>query len=148
MTQGMLSRRVVKPLVGLLALVLLALVGVPASAVEETPPELRQVGLETGDFSRFERVAAAAGSVTIDSNRTYGGDYSAHAHYEGGNRPGYAVTAFDVDWADGDDVWYGGGFYLPATLPATQQVDITIASWDNRPTYHRPVSPSIPMAAS
>ena len=88
MTQGMLSRRVFKPLVGLLALVMLALLGVPAMAVEETPPTLRQAGLETGDFSRFERVAAAAGSMTVDPDRTYGGDYSAHARYEGGNRPG------------------------------------------------------------
>ena len=130
-----ISGRVLKPLVVLLALVVLALVGAPAMAVEETPPELRQVGMETGDFSRFDRTAAAAGSVTLDDNRTYGGEYAAHAHYEGLNRPGFGLTSFDVDWATGDDVWYGAAFYLPVTFPANQRADVMVVGWDNRPTY-------------
>jgi hypothetical protein len=136
MKQGRRGGKVLGPLVGVVASIMLAfMIGFPALAVEETPPVLRQVGLETGDFTHFERVRAASGSITVDTQHTYGGDYSAHAAYEGGNQPGYSLTGFDVNWTDRDDVWYGGGYYLPETFPGAQQSDITIVAWDNRPTY-------------
>ena len=138
MTRGRLSRRVLGPILGLLLACIAAVTLVmPALAVEEDSPLLRQFGLETGDFSRFERLGAVAGSMTLDRQRTYGGDYAARARYEGANQPGFALAGFNVSWAEHDDVWYGGAFYLPATFPASQQADATIVAWDNKPSQGR-----------
>ena len=128
-----LSRRVLRPIVGLFFVAALLAWGLPISAGENTVDKiLRQTGIETGDLSRFETVSANNGLLTVDPTRAYGGGFSARASYLGAGLPGSARAGFDVNWQDGDEVWYGSAYYLPAGFKAAQQSDDQILGWDNK----------------
>src|SRR5919197_3450832 len=104
----------------------------PADACDST---LQRLGSEeTGDLSQYDAVQVSNGNLSVTSDYAYGGAYSAQADYFGGPDPGYARRVFDVDWAPGDDVWYGIALYLPDGFYSRQDGAVAIARWDNVPS--------------
>jgi hypothetical protein len=67
----------------------------------------------------------------INSLRTYDGTASAHATYEGNGGNGYARGIWNVNWQDGEDVWFGAAYYLPVGFVPHIQGQVDLMRWDN-----------------
>ncbi len=125
--------RVRAPLAGVACLLLVAF-GLSTSAGGASGTVQRSFGMETGDFALFNSTTATNGLLSIDPGRRYGGQYGAKASYFGGGTPGNARAQFWLDWQAGDEVWYGGAYFLPAGSLARLTSGLEIAGWDSKRT--------------
>src|SRR5215211_1321924 len=119
-------RRLFWVIVSLTAFLALALPALAGAAV--TP---RQALLEDGTFAEFDSTNTANGTLTNTADRAFEGSRAAHATYSGAGANGYARGLWKVSWQDGDEVWYGGAFYLPTGFKASMQGQVDLVRWDN-----------------
>ena len=61
----------------------------------------------------------------------YSGTYAARATYSGGGENGYARGIWNVQWEEGNDVWYGAAYYLPVGFYSNVQGQVDLVRWDN-----------------
>lgn len=97
------------------------------------------VSFENGDTSKCSLgINEQNATLKPTTAKAYEGSYSAVANY--GDHSGGAVNAYarcivEVSWGTGDDVWYGGAFFLPAGFATgaspSLQGQIDIMRWDN-----------------
>jgi hypothetical protein len=104
--------------------------GAAAAAVEP-----RSASFEGGGFEEFSQTNAANGSLAPANDRAYDGGVSAHAAYGGVGENGYARGIWDVQWQDGEDVWFGAAFYLPLGFHDRIQGQVDLMRWDNWSTH-------------
>jgi hypothetical protein len=114
----------------LLCIVVPALLSIALPAGAQAAPAPAFAGLE-GGFAEFSQTNALTGTLSLASDRAYEGARSAHATYAGGTGNGYARGIWNVDWSDGDDVWYGGAYYLPVGFHESVQGQVDLLRWDN-----------------
>jgi hypothetical protein len=107
------------------ALVALPTTGASAAVAPKT------ADMNAGSFAGFDQTNATTGALTIDRSRSYEGGAAAHASYAGGGANGFARGIFNVGWANGDDVYYGGAFYLPAGFKAAMKSETDLMRHDN-----------------
>jgi hypothetical protein len=91
----------------------------------------RQANLETADFSQFDQTNTQAGTIATSTTRAYDGGYSAQSTYSGGGQNGFSRAIYNVDWQDGDDVYYGEAVFLPAGFLNSMQGEVDLMRWDN-----------------
>jgi hypothetical protein len=91
--------------------------------------------LEGNSFSEFSQTNTLRGTLSLSGARSFDGDSSARATYEGGGGNGYARGIWNVDWQDGDDVWFGAAYYLPVGFLAGVQGQVDLVRWDNWPAH-------------
>jgi len=87
--------------------------------------------LEGGSFSEFSQVNALTGTLALTDARAFEGKASAHATYSGGGANGYARGVWNVQWEEGDDVWFGAAYYLPTGFHSNIQGQVDLVRWDN-----------------
>ncbi len=87
--------------------------------------------LNDGSFDEFSQTNTDRGELGINSLRTYDGTTSAHATYEGDGGNGYARGIWNVNWEDGEDVWFGAAYYLPVGFVPHIQGQVDLMRWDN-----------------
>ena len=87
--------------------------------------------LNDGSFAEFSQTNTDRGALGINSVRTYDGTASAHATYEGDGGNGYARGIWNVNWQDGEDVWFGAAYYLPVGFIPHIQGQVDLMRWDN-----------------
>ncbi len=66
-----------------------------------------------------------------DTSKKYEGTYSAKASYTGGGANAYARCVVTTSWVTGDEVWYGGAFFLPSGFSQSMQNQVDLMRWDN-----------------
>lgn len=91
--------------------------------------------LENGTLSEFSQVGQSNGTLTVDSSTAYEGSRSAKAHFNGGAVNGYQRGIWDVQWNEGETLWYSSAFFLPVGFKAAMQGEVSLMRWDNWPTY-------------
>jgi hypothetical protein len=115
----------------LLSAVVLALVA-PTSASAVTGLDAT---LEGGSFSEFSQTNALQGTLSLSESRVFNGTASARASYEGNGENGYARGIWNVNWQDGEEVWFGAAYYLPVGFLANVQGQVDLMRWDNWSLY-------------
>lgn len=70
-------------------------------------------------------------SFTQDASKKYEGNYSAKASFSGGTENAYARCVVTTSWVTGDEVWYGGAFFLPSGFTQSMQNQVDLMRWDN-----------------
>ncbi|HEX7244247.1 MAG TPA: heparin lyase I family protein [Solirubrobacterales bacterium] len=106
----------------------LALLTAPAAGASVTS---LSATLDGGSFSSFSQTNALHGSLSVDSSRVYTGSYAARATYDGSGENGYTRGIWNVEWKDGDDVWFGAAYYLPTGFISNIQGQVDLVRWDN-----------------
>jgi len=106
----------------------LALLTAPAAGASVTS---LSATLDGGGFSSFSQTNVLRGTLTMDSSRVFNGSYAARATYDGSGENGYSRGIWNVEWNDGDDVWFGGAYYLPTGFIASIQGQVDLVRWDN-----------------
>jgi hypothetical protein len=91
----------------------------------------RTADMDAGAFAGFDQVNESTGRLTIDGSRTYDGNGAAHARYDGTGANGFARGIFNVGWATGDDIHYGGAFFLPTGFRKAIRSQTDLMRWDN-----------------
>ena len=87
--------------------------------------------LDGQSFSVFSQINALNGTLTQTTARAYSGTSSARATYNGSGENGYARGIWNVQWEDGDDVWFGAAYYLPTGFHSNIQGQVDLVRWDN-----------------
>ena len=113
----------------ILALPALALASSPATAGAEV--ETLRASLEKNDFSEFSQTNAQTGALSTTPASAFGGSVSARATYDGGGSNGYSRGIWNVEWADGEEVWFGAAYYLPNGFHSQIQGQVDLLRWDN-----------------
>jgi hypothetical protein len=90
--------------------------------------------METGDFSQFDQTNASVGTLTTVPGG-YGDATAARATYDGGGENGFSRGIYEVNWNEGDEIWYGAAFYLPEGFKSKIQGQVGLMRWDNYPTH-------------
>lgn len=111
----------------LLALSLLATL--PAMASAGVSP--LSATLEQGSFGEFSQTNVESGSLSLTSRLAFDGGTSAEATYDGDGENGYSRGIWNVQWEDGEDVWFGAAYYLPKGFHANIQGQVDLMRWDN-----------------
>src|ERR1700741_3420994 len=75
--------------------------------------------LDGGSFSEFSQTNALHGTLSLSEAQVFDGKASARATYEGNGENGYARGIWNINWQDGDDVWFGAAYYLPVGFLGT-----------------------------
>lgn len=112
-----------------IALAAAALAALPAAASATVTP--KTADMNGGGFAGFEQTNISQGALTVDGSRTYEGSGAAHATYTGGGTNGFSRGLFELGWSTGDDVWFGGAFYLPTGFKAAMQSETDLMRYDN-----------------
>lgn len=73
------------------------------------------------------------GSLVPTTACGYGDRSSYLASYSGGSANGYARGVWHVSWQTGDEVRFGGAFYLPRGFASSLQGQVDLLRWDNWP---------------
>jgi len=120
-------RRLTVLLLALTAL-LAALGTIPAGANADVSPLATTL---EGGFADFSQTNVETGSLTISTDRAYDGATSAFAAYDGGGENGYSRGIWNVNWQDGEDVWFGAAYFLPPGFVAKIQGQVDLVRWDN-----------------
>ncbi len=115
-----------------LVLTALALVAAPGASASVTS---LSTSLDGGSLSDFSQINALTGTFGLTSTRAYTGTSSARATYSGGGANGYARGIWNVEWVDGEDVWFGAAYYLPVGFHASIQGQVDLIRWDNWSLY-------------
>ena len=105
-----------------------ALLTAPAASASVTS---LSATLDGGSFSAFSQTNALHGTLSIDSSRAYNGGYAARAAYDGSGENGYERGIWNVEWKDGDDVWFGAAYYLPTGFISNIMGQVDLVRWDN-----------------
>ncbi len=87
--------------------------------------------LEQGSFGEFSQTNVESGSLSLTSRRAFDGGTSAEATYDGDGENGYSRGIWNVQWANGEDVWFGAAYYLPRGFHANIQGQVDLMRWDN-----------------
>jgi hypothetical protein len=87
--------------------------------------------LDGQSLSVFSQLNALNGTLAQTSTRAYSGTSSVRATYEGNGSNGYARGIWNVQWEEGDDVWFGGAYYLPTGFHSNIQGQVDLVRWDN-----------------
>lgn len=106
----------------------LALVPAAGAAAAVTP---RTADMDGGGFAGFDQTNETTGSLAVDRSRTYEGAGAAHARYDGTGANGFARGIFNVGWSSGDDVYYGGAFFLPTGFSSQIRSETDLMRWDD-----------------
>jgi hypothetical protein len=114
-------------IVTVLAVLALGLLPAGAGAAVET----KTAGLEGGSFSEFSQTNAVEGDLEITASRVYDGARAMRATYSGQGANGYIRGIWNVNWTDGDDVWFGAAYYLPVGFHDNIQGQVDLVRWDN-----------------
>jgi hypothetical protein len=111
----------------------LAIVAVLVAAVAPAGARVvaRHASLASGTFSEFDETNQQVGTLKTTTARPYDGQYAATATYSGGGANGFSRGLFNTHWTEGEDVWYGGAFYLPAGFKSDMQGEVDLMRWDN-----------------
>jgi hypothetical protein len=112
-----------------LLIAFLVLAVLPGMAMATVAP--LAANLNDGSFDEFSQTNTDRGALGINSLRTYDGTASAHATYEGNGGNGYARGIWNVNWQDGEDVWFGAAYYLPVGFVPHIQGQVDLMRWDN-----------------
>lgn len=120
-------------LLRLSALGLGLVLAVPGAAQASVGP--LAASLESGTLSEFSQFGQSNGTLTVDSSTSYDGSRSAKAHFNGGAVNGYTRGIWDVQWNEGETLWYSSAFFLPVGFKAAMQGEVSLMRWDNWPTY-------------
>src|SRR5690606_31407720 len=80
-----------------------------------------------GEFDQTHNLRAT-------SDPTYQGSGAARAYIPGGGNA-YSRGIFNVNWRDGDEIWFGAAFYLPEGFLSKVQGQVDLLRWDNWATY-------------
>jgi hypothetical protein len=91
--------------------------------------------LDGGSFSEFSQTNALHGTLSLNEAQVFDGRASARASYEGNGENGYARGIWNVNWQDGEDVWFGAAYYLPVGFLASVQGQVDLMRWDNWSLY-------------
>jgi hypothetical protein len=91
--------------------------------------------LDGGSFSEFSQTNALHGTLSLSEAQVFDGRASARATYEGNGENGYARGIWNVDWQDGESVWFGAAYYLPVGFLASVQGQVDLMRWDNWSLY-------------
>jgi hypothetical protein len=91
--------------------------------------------LDGGSFSEFSQTNALHGTLSLSEAHVFDGGPSAHATYEGNGENGYARGIWNVNWQDGEDVWFGAAYYLPVGFLGNVQGQVDLVRWDNWSLY-------------
>jgi hypothetical protein len=106
---------------------------VPSPVSSPSGTILKSAGLEPGNFNEFNSTNALEGTLTVATDRTYSGSYSAKATYNGSGNNGYTRGIFTPTWSNGTDVWYSGAFYLPSGFKSAMRNQVDLMRWDDYP---------------
>jgi hypothetical protein len=117
-------RRLRSVVLSLLAVVVLC------PSIASAAPRPQVASFETGDFSQFDQVNEQTGSLA-NVGEGYDDSHAAKATYRGGGSNGFARVIQDVNWGIGDDVWYGGAYYLPRGFKDDMQGAVALLRWDD-----------------
>jgi hypothetical protein len=109
-----------------------ALVVFPAGAAAAVEP--RSAGFEVGTFDELSQTNVDDGALGLTTDRAFDGGISAHASYGGGGEDGHARGLWNVDWSDGEEVWFGAAYYLPPGFHSKVQGQVDLLRWDNWPS--------------
>lgn len=93
----------------------------------------RTASLDNGGLARFDQLNTSAGALAVVRRTAYDGRRAARASITGGAN-GYSRGLFNVDWNDGDEVWYSAAFRLPRGFVRRMQGEVDLLRWDNWPT--------------
>jgi hypothetical protein len=124
-------RASLSPILRLAALTLLAALALIAAPAANASVSSLSASLDGGGFSEFSQTNALRGTLGLTSSRVYSGAYAARAAYEGGGENGYERGIWNVQWEEGDDVWFGAAYYLPTGFLANVQGQVDLVRWDN-----------------
>jgi hypothetical protein len=91
--------------------------------------------LDGGSFSEFSQTNALRGTLSLTEARSFDGSASARASYEGGGENGYTRGIWNVNWEEGENVWFGAAYYLPTGFLANVQGQVDLVRWDNWSLY-------------
>jgi hypothetical protein len=112
----------------LFALALALAMLVPSAASADVSP--LATTLEEG-FGEFSQTNVETGTLALSRGRAYDGATSALARYNGGGENGYSRGIWNVNWQDGEDVWFGAAYYLPRGFHSSIQGQVDLLRWDN-----------------
>ena len=111
----------------------IAALALPGAAHAAVAPLV--AGFQTGDFSQVSQSSVLDGSLDLTSTTSYDGTPAVSASYAADAGNGYARVIENVAWSAGENVWYGGAYYLPAGYLASLKGGNDIMRWDNWGTY-------------
>jgi hypothetical protein len=117
-----------RPLLACLLLALAILAAGPAAARADVSPLYATL---EGGFGAFSQTNVETGTLALSRSRAYEGATSAFASYSGGGENGYSRGIWNVNWRDGEDVWFGAAYYLPAGFHSNIQGQVDLVRWDN-----------------
>jgi hypothetical protein len=128
-TTGNPTRPVSLPrLLACFALATLALLTAPAANASVTS---LSATLDGDSFSEFSQTNALHGTLTASSANVFSGSYAARATYDGSGENGYTRGIWNVNWQDGDNVWFGAAYFLPTGFLSNIQGQVDLMRWDN-----------------
>ncbi len=110
------------------ALATLALLTAPAANASVTS---LSATLDGGSFSEFSQTNALHGTLTESGANVFSGSYAAHATYDGSGENGYTRGIWNVNWQDGENVWFGAAYFLPTGFLSNVQGQVDLMRWDN-----------------
>jgi len=122
---------VLSPLRTVACLALLAAIALLTAPAAGASVTALSATLDGGSFSSFSQTNALHGTLSVDSARTYNGGYAARAAYDGSGENGYVRGIWNVEWKDGDDVWFGAAYYLPSGFTSNIMGQVDLVRWDN-----------------
>jgi hypothetical protein len=111
------------------ACTLAALSAIPAGALAEVDP--LSATLDNGSFGEFSQTNVDEGTLSLTDERYYDGGLSARATYDGEGENGYSRGIWNVEWNDGEDVWFGAAYFLPVGFHSNIQGQVDLLRWDN-----------------
>lgn len=120
-------RRLITAALPLVTVLTLGVSPAPAAVTDRT------ASIDTGGLTRFDQLNTAFGSLSVVARTAYDGRRAARAHIDGGANA-FSRGLFNVDWADGEDVWYSAAFLLPRGFTDRMQGEVDLLRWDNWPT--------------
>jgi len=110
-----------------------ALLVIPTAATAAVQP--LSATLESGGFGEFSQTNIEEGTLAVASDRAYDGGISARATYDGGTNNGYSRGLWNVEWSDGEEVWFGAAYFLPNGFHSQIQGQVDLLRWDNWATH-------------
>jgi hypothetical protein len=100
----------------------------PAAAFGDVSPLAATLD---GGFGEFSQTNALHGTLTESSTHVFSGASAARATYDGSGENGYTRGIWNVNWQNGEDVWFGAAYFLPRGFLASIQGQVDLMRWDN-----------------
>jgi hypothetical protein len=109
-------------------LAMLVALGAPAASSAGVSPLATTL---EGGFGDFSQTNVSTGTLGLSTDRAFDGTTSAFATYNGGGSNGYSRGIWNVNWQDGEDVWFGAAYFLPPGFLSDVQGQVDLVRWDN-----------------